>query len=173
LNPFSLVKLFKDAKFSRFWRNTSPALTLLTGVVEATPDNFLPGQINGLPAQDYLVSFVENPPTIATLFHTGYLTRDSVTGPSKNEIFNFKIPNEEIKDDLFKVLVEIMFAKKVKDKEAETTAIRSAIIQREAISLTGILNAFYSGLVHKHPIQTMNHFITLCSGLTAKVCLSG
>jgi hypothetical protein len=161
LNPFSLVNFFDEAEFSRFWRNTSPSLTMLSQVVSDAPKIFLPGKTKSLKAEDCIVSFVGNPPTLATLFHTGYLTIDTVTGTTKDKIFNFKIPNEEVKNDIFNILAKIVFAKRVKDPDAEKEAIRAAITQKDTISLAAYINALYAGLVHFHHMENESFYHSL------------
>jgi hypothetical protein len=161
LNPFSLVNFFENAQFFRFWSDTAPSLSLLTSVISEAPANFLPGEPHSLKARSCKVSSVGQPPTLASLFHTGYLTLEAVTGPTKNQNFYFRLPNDEVRDDVFRVVADILFAKKVKDIGSEAAAISSAIAQRDASNLTASLNAFYSGLVHRRHADNESFYHSL------------
>ena len=169
LNPFSLVKFFDEAKFSNFWRNTYPSLNLLTYVIGNYTSSFIPGEINAFKDDDFAVSLVDQNLSPITLFHTGYLTIEKAIVSKHELMYCLKIPNKEVKDDVYTVLAKKLFFDRVKDFSQEFLMLKNAIIEKNSVNLTAIINAFYAGLVHRHHIDNESFYHSLlwayCKGL--------
>jgi hypothetical protein len=169
LNPFSLVKFFDKGKLGDFWAETLPSTHFLADVIGQRPEAFVPEKWSELKEKDFKVNAVSQAPSPILLFHTGYLTIESVYKASGTTMYGLRIPNEEVRSDYFETLAKVLFSRRVKNSRKEAEGFKKAVLARDALTLKTILHAFFDGMVHQHhkEDESLYHcvFWAYCKGL--------
>ena len=145
-NPFDLLLLFKEHQFRLFWFETGTPdflVKLLTSRNQFVPD------LEHVVAMENLLSRfdVNDMPTEALLFQTGYLTIDHVEWTGAKQIFHLRYPNHEVRMGLTE---QMLFALTPDNSRAAANIYRlhQLLSANDFTGLKSLFQAFYSGIPH-------------------------
>jgi hypothetical protein len=145
-----MTQFLDTLQFLNFWSSTYPSTNLLSNVIGKSPLSFLPGHQLQFNANDFAHSFINQPLSAISMFHTGYLTIDSISFIDNVRYYNLIPPNKEVEGDYFNTLSDVLLSKQGKDKADEAVIFRTAVITGDAPTLESIIFAFFDGLTHEH-----------------------
>jgi hypothetical protein len=145
-NPFDLLLLFREREFRPWWFETgtpSFLVKLLTERHAWTP------RLEKMHSSSTLLSTfdVDNIPTEALLFQTGYLTIDSVEAIGAEGFFTLRYPNLEVKQSLNVVLLAALMPD-AQDSLLHRRALYRMLRSGDLSGMEAELHALYAGIPH-------------------------
>lgn len=155
-NPWSLLNAMNDSKIANYWNDTGmPRLVAETlkrvhADLEAMFDSYCTD--DDLKGLDLLT-----PQPLALLYQTGYLTIKSYNPKIKR--YKLGIPNNEVKDGLFRVLLPY-YVKCRSDEEVKrlVSDIVMYFILGEADNAMKCIQAYFAGVHFKMKMDNENNF---------------
>jgi hypothetical protein len=146
LNPFSILTFLQKKRFKTFWLDTYGSMDYLANTITRFPFDFTQDKMEGIQSNSLSIGVVGEFKPGPLLFHTGYLTIDSIYYEGKKEIYSLKVPNFETRVDFYKHLNDRLFSLLVIDKNKELECFEDAIATRDDFKLTKIFASLYSSL---------------------------
>ena len=155
-NPWSLLNAMADSKIANYWNDTGMPRIVAKTLKRVNAN--LPEMFDTYCTEDDLKGLdLLTPQPLALLYQTGYLTIKSYH--PKIRRFRLGIPNDEVKDGLFKVLLPY-YIKSISDKE-EKKIISDMVmyfILGDADEAMKCLQAYFAGVHFKMKMDNENNF---------------
>ncbi|MDR1166982.1 MAG: AAA family ATPase [Deltaproteobacteria bacterium] len=168
LNPHSILNLFDNYIFSRYWVNTYPSksfLSVLMDLMNKDPFNLIREELDKSTITELGVAEVGTLKPIPTLFQTGYLTVDTrLTSDTTEPNYLLKIPNWEIKSVNFDLFSDRLFELLKFDKQQQDDNFQKAINDMDELELTRIFNSLFSGLPAIHHVDNESCYFKILYG---------
>jgi hypothetical protein len=145
-NPFDVLLLFRNRQYRAYWFETGTPtflIKLLTERRQFTPD------LERLMAPETLLSTfdVDNIPTEAILFQTGYLTIDKVRHiPGRMEL-TLRYPNLEVKASLNDCLLQVLSGNP-SIPARHVSRLYDLLVANDLPGLRSLFRAFYASIPH-------------------------
>ena len=145
-NPFDLLLLLQKRQFRPWWFETGTATFLVDLLKER--QQFLPDLENMSTLESLISRFdVDDLPTEALLFQTGYLTIDHVEWTGANQLYHLRYPNHEVR----KGLTEQMLFALTSNTSATTAnlfALHRLLKANDLNGLKALIQAFFASIPH-------------------------
>jgi hypothetical protein len=88
---------------------------------------------------------------VSALFQTGYLTIDKVSISSKgSSLYNFRIPNEEIRPEFYTIFSKSLYAILKKEPETEKRSFKNAVQTGDAEKVSVLFSSLFASLPSRH-----------------------
>ncbi|MBF0243506.1 MAG: ATP-binding protein [Desulfamplus sp.] len=145
-NPFDLLLLFKERQFRPFWFETGTPDFLIK--VLTSRNQFVPDLEHVVAMENLLSRFdVNDMPTEALLFQTGYLTIDHVEWTGAKQIFHLRYPNHEVRMGLTE---QMLFALTPDNSRvaANIYSLHKLLSVNDFTGLKSLFHSFYSSIPH-------------------------
>lgn len=154
-NPWSLLNALQESNIGYYWNDTGyPSLIaeMLKNINADLEDYFdVTCRMDDLKGLD-----IVSPRPLALLYQTGYLTIKSYN--IKNRMYRLGIPNTEVKDGLFKVLLPYYSKCKAQSTNAVYLNIVNCINMGKPDKLMKSLQIFFAGISYKMKMENENNF---------------
>ena len=145
-NPFDLLLLFSERQLRPWWFETGTPSFLINLLTQRR--QFVPA-LEHLTAVETLLSRfdVNDMPTEALLFQTGYLTIDRAEWTGNKYLFHLRYPNHEVRMGLIE---QLLFALSPDDTRASANLYRlhRLLLANDLVGLKDLFHAFYAGIPH-------------------------
>ncbi|MDE7345156.1 MAG: ATP-binding protein [Muribaculaceae bacterium] len=155
-NPWSILNAMADSKIANYWNDTGMPRIVAQTLKRVNAN--LPEMFDTYCTEDDLKGLdLLTPQPLALLYQTGYLTIKSYH--PKIRRYRLGIPNDEVKDGLFKVLLPY-YVKSLSDKE-EKKIISDMVmyfILGDADAAMKCLQAYFAGVHFKMKMDNENNF---------------
>ncbi|MDR2140377.1 MAG: hypothetical protein LBR11_01040, partial [Deltaproteobacteria bacterium] len=161
-NPFSILNFFADHKFDSYWiLSGQPAH--LTALIKKRPLDFLENKLRSYVSKDLRKTGLTTLEAIPVLFHSGYLTVDTIKKEPKNplnpkntqqvERYYFRHPNFEVSSSYFSDCFCALLDLETEDElKTQGDLLQEAFLARDAATISGALKNFFSSLnYHQRP----------------------
>ncbi|MDR1297754.1 MAG: ATP-binding protein, partial [Deltaproteobacteria bacterium] len=161
LNPFSVLNFFRNYKFNAFWMNQDPSAKLISALVAKDPLSFTEEKLRELTVKQVGVAEVGSLAPVAALFQTGYLTVAKVSSLTGSELYNFKIPNEEIRPEFNSIFSKGLYSVLKKEPRLEKRSFKSAVLLGETEKITVMFCSLFASLPSRHhrPEESFYHSV--------------
>ncbi|MCM1491148.1 MAG: ATP-binding protein [Muribaculum sp.] len=154
-NPWSLLNALQESNIGYYWNDTGyPSLIaeMLKNINADLEDYFdTTCKMDDLKGLD-----INSPKPLALLYQTGYLTIKSYN--TRNRMYRLGIPNTEVKDGLFKVLLPYYSKCKAHSTSAIYMNIVNFINTGKPDKLMKSLQIFFAGISYKMKMENENNF---------------
>jgi hypothetical protein len=144
LNPYSILKFFQAGEFDKYWQSSFPSAKFLRDVIGQSPLSFTPSKLARVRKNDLKMSLTGRRQTVASVFQNGYLTVAGISADREGELFSFRVPNSETRDDYYNALGQSLAQSLVKDRNRELGLIREAVLTKNGPDLAAVIETFYS-----------------------------
>ena len=155
-NPWSLLNAMSDSKIANYWNDTGMPRLVAETLKKVNAD--LKAMFDSYCTDDDLKGLdLMTPQPLALLYQTGYLT---IKGYNKKiKRYRLGIPNNEVKDGLFRVLLPY-YVKCRSDEEAKklVSDIVMYFILGEADNAMKCIQAYFAGVHFKMKMDNENNF---------------
>ena len=155
-NPWSLLNAMRDSKIANYWNDTGMPRLVAETLKRVHAD--LKNMFDSYCTDDDLKGLdLLTPQPLALLYQTGYLTIKNYNHKIKR--YKLGIPNNEVKDGLFKVLLPY-YVKCRSDEEAKklVSDIVMYFILGEADNAMKCIQAYFAGVHFKMKMDNENNF---------------
>lgn len=155
-NPWSLLNALNDRKIDTFWNDTGMPTIVAETLKRVNAD--LPSMFDVYCSEDEMKGLdLLTPQPIALLYQTGYLTIKDYNAKIKR--YHLGIPNKEVKDGFFKVLLPY-YVKTQYQGEAKKTISDMVMyfILGNAEAAMKCLQAYFAGVHFKMKMDNENNF---------------
>lgn len=145
-NPFDLLLLFSERQFRPWWFETGTPSFLINLLTQR--GQFVPALEHLVTVETLLSRFdVNDMPTEALLFQTGYLTIDHAEWTGNKYLFHLRYPNHEVRMGLIE---QLLFALSPDDSRASANLYRlhQLLSANDLPGLKALFHAFYAGIPH-------------------------
>ena len=145
-NPFDLLLLFDKRQFRPWWFETGTPTFLIDLLTRR--GQFAPALEHLVAVETILSRFdVNDMPTEALLFQTGYLTIDHIEWTGNKHLFHLRYPNHEVRMGLTE---QLLFALSPDDTRATANLYRlhRLLSANDLMGLKDLIHAFYAGIPH-------------------------
>ncbi len=144
-NPFSILSLMKQKRFSNFWFQTGTPTFLVALMRKASEYEF--GQVQV--SEDVLGNFnIERPLSPALLFQTGYLTIKGYNPVTRN--YQLDYPNQEVVDSFLDNLLSA-YREMFPGNSSETTGnLLEALLANDIPQMIKALNSLIATIPYDH-----------------------
>jgi len=146
-NPFDLLLLFRERRFRPWWFETGTPSFLIKVLTERK--TWLPtlGQLES--DAELLATFdVDDIPTVALLFQTGYLTIAGEEDLGGNAFYQLRFPNHEVYQSTYGSLLRAWTANPQAEVQNRKTLYR--LLQRHDLpGLKDLFQAFFASIPHQ------------------------
>ncbi|MDR1165082.1 MAG: AAA family ATPase [Deltaproteobacteria bacterium] len=147
LNPISILNMFNESFFSRYWIQTNPSIYFLSKIAMENPLSLLGEESEKISTRTLSQAEVGSLGPIPSLFQTGYLTIDQVTHDADRfRVFTLKIPNLEVKDNNLFIFQRYLFNFLGREPAIEKNLFHDAIRNRDDGKLSRIINSVFASL---------------------------
>ncbi|MDS4071096.1 MAG: ATP-binding protein [Candidatus Competibacter sp.] len=145
-NPFDLLLLFDKRQFRPWWFETGTPSFLINLLTQR--GQFVPALEHLVTVETLLSRFdVNDMPTEALLFQTGYLTIDHAEWTGHKYLFHLRYPNHEVRMGLIE---QLLFALSPDDSRASANLYRlhQLLSANDLPGLKDLFHAFFAGIPH-------------------------
>ncbi|MDR2140846.1 MAG: AAA family ATPase [Deltaproteobacteria bacterium] len=166
LNPYSILHFFKKISFDDYWiQSGRPGH--LTALIKKRPLDFLQPDLDSILSSELRKSDLNKLATAPVLFHSGYLTVDSVkivkvkvkgaTEPEK--LYSFRLPNHEVTrgyyPDYFSVILDLKSRNELK---AKAEILQQAFLAKDAEKVSSMFRDFISAFTYYQRPEAERNF---------------
>jgi hypothetical protein len=164
LNPYSIVRFFKDKSFNQFWFDSGDP-TFLKQHMKKYPSTYSNLTLSEKISSDKIRKVpINNIEPIPALFNSGYLTIDEVIRPgelfinkyNKEEIakvdyFSFRFPNKEIESAYNSEVFQTIFKLDDQDRDECALNFKKAVLTKDASAISELFGATFASISYgKH-----------------------
>ena len=144
-NPFSVLSLMKQKRFSNFWFQTGTPTILVTLMRKANEYQFEQAQVS----EDVLSSSnIDRPLSPALLFQTGYLTIKGYNTITRNYLLDY--PNQEVADSFLDNLLSA-YREVFPGNSSETTGnLLVTLLDNDLPQMIKALNGLIASIPYDH-----------------------
>lgn len=155
-NPWSLLNAMKDSEISNYWNDTGMPRLVAKTLKRVNAD--LEKMFDTYCSQDDLKGLdLLTPQPLALLYQTGYLTIKSYN--SKLKRYRLGIPNREVKDGLYKVLLPYYVQSRSDDEPKRLVGdMVMYFILGDADQAMKCMQAYFAGVHFKMRMDNENNF---------------
>lgn len=154
-NPWSLLNCLHRGKILNFW-NATGIPTIMAEALKRLDVN-LEEYLNVYCAADELLGFdITDPKPIALMYQTGYLTIKDFN--KRLNRFRLGIPNNEVKEGFFKVLLPFYVKVKKGDTSFVLNTIITSILLGKPKEFMKALQIFFAGVPYPLQMDNENNF---------------
>jgi len=144
-NPFSILSLMKQRRFSNFWFQTGTPTFLVKQIKQQQDFNFQDIQLS----ENALGNFdIANPLLPALLFQTGYLTIKDYDTITRN--YRLDYPNQEVADSFLDNLLSAYREVFPGNSSAETGNLLVALLNNDIPQMISALNDLIASIPYDH-----------------------
>ena len=154
-NPWSLLNALQESNIGYYWNDTGYPTIIAEMLKNINAD--LEDYFDATCKMDDLKGLdIVSPSPLALLYQTGYLTIKSYN--VKSRMYRLGIPNTEVKDGLFKVLLPYYSKCKAQSTNAVYMNIVNCINMGKPDKLMKALQIFFAGISYKMKMDNENNF---------------
>ncbi|MDR1167211.1 MAG: ATP-binding protein [Deltaproteobacteria bacterium] len=147
LNPFSLLKAFKNTDFNSYWYSLEPSKQFLNAIMSKNPLSVTADKLQNLSRESFdLTTIIGSLTPVPALFQTGYLTIDKISPSGNSFNYTFKTPNEEIKPAFLKEFSDCLYNFLDIDRNKQINDFINAIITEDSNSLSILIDSFFGAI---------------------------
>ncbi|MDR2141509.1 MAG: ATP-binding protein [Deltaproteobacteria bacterium] len=192
LNPYSILKFFKNNRFDYYWVKSGRPGPLTT-LISQRPLDFVRPNLDSNLSRDVRKTELNNLEIAPVLFHSGYLTVDSikqgevadpVTGePEIEDSYSFRFPNFEVRrsyysdcSDCFRVVLSLPSSDALK---THGERLKQAFLARDAEAVSSMFSGFFSAISYyqrqdgEKAFHGLIHGILMAMGFKVRSEVSG
>lgn len=160
-NPYSILNLCKEQRFSNFWFSTGTPTFLIEEIKKAqlTPADIAQVQLTDSSFSAYELGELD---AKMLLFQTGYLTIERMENVELGyRLYHLSIPNEEVKDSLFTHLLAAFSSYAKSDIQPDVNSLRQALAQEDIVNFSTLLRRFIARIPSKLHIKAERYYQSL------------
>lgn len=154
-NPWSILNCLSDKKIINYWNSTGMPTILATSLKKLNVN--LERYLDVSCRLNELMGFdIENPKPISLMYQTGYLTIKNFN--IKYGRYRLGIPNNEVKEGFFSVLLPYYVNVKRGDVESVVNNIISSLVYGKPQDFMESLQIFFAGIPYPLKMEDENNF---------------
>lgn len=160
-NPFSILNLFQQQRFSNYWFSTGTPTFLIEQMTKArlTPVDLTNVQLTDISFDAYDLEHLD---IKALLFQTGYLTIARQEKANLGaRLYSLQIPNEEVRESLFTYLLADYTHQQKGSIQPDIIHLRQALDKEDFIQFKLLLRRFMAGIPSKLHIKKESYYQSL------------
>ncbi|MDR1039957.1 MAG: ATP-binding protein [Deltaproteobacteria bacterium] len=153
LNPYSILNFFDEKQFASYWP-LSGQPSHLSALVKANPLEYIQPRLISYTAKEIRKSELATLKAVPVLFHSGYLTIDSVAfekaGSKENATpekkYTFRIPNAEVDQDFVAMFFKDAFEPDYEYLSDLTDNLPNALLDKDHIEVVRLFHNLLSSI---------------------------
>jgi hypothetical protein len=140
LNPYSVLRFFDEFGFRNFWMNTYPSGNFLDRILKANHFDFTTDKLKSVHEGFICNTGPGSVKPVPLLFHTGYLTIDSIRSDGGDSLYSFRVPNSEINGLYLDILSKAISGSVLPDQLRTRADFVRSVEDRDAARLTEVID---------------------------------
>lgn len=159
-NPFSILNLFSENKFSNYWFATGTPTFLINLIKKQKAEiiEFENKKITELTFESY---DIKNLNLYSLLFQTGYLTITEVKREEEFTTYNLSYPNFEVKNSLLSYIIEDFTENRIDEIQPKIVELKKSLRQGNIQSFIEIVKSIFVKIPYTLHIEKEAYYHSL------------
>jgi hypothetical protein len=159
LNPYSILKLFRNCSFTNYWIQSGRPIHLTT-LIKERPLDFIQPQLESYSGEEVRKSDLNQLQPVPVLFHSGYLTLDTESESvvadfeskqkKSDDNYSFRLPNKEVSSSYNLECFDTIFSLKKEQVTTKSEKLKQAFLNRNSETISSILSGFFSAIPYHY-----------------------